>query len=281
MPHPRLSNKTHPDQNRCYAKLAQMLDPRPDTPTPSSSPSWPAISEKDDDAPRAPAWPPLVAALLVTLLVTALSWFLPSRYAATGVGLGFLGATWWLVLRGEEDKVRRHGLALGGLFESQPLDPRRLTREGALALGRALLAALVIFPPFVVGYRIYWHARHDFHLRLPPTLADDIPGQLLVIALPEEAFFRGFLQTALDQVWPPRWRLWGATVGPSLLVTSAIFAVGHVFTEPHPGRLAVFFPSLLFGWMRARTGGIGASVLFHAACNLFVSFLAHGFGLAR
>jgi membrane protease YdiL (CAAX protease family) len=64
-------------------------------------------------------------------------------------------------------------------------------------------------------------------------------------------------------------------------MTSAIFAVGHLLTEPNPSRLAVFFPSLLFGWMRARTGGIGASVLFHAACNLFVSFLAHGFGLAR
>jgi membrane protease YdiL (CAAX protease family) len=236
----------------------------------------------DDPRPAAPPWrPPLLAALAVTALVTALSWLLPERYAATGVGLGFLGATWWLVLRGEEEAIRRHGLALGGLFEGQPLDGRRMLREGGAALALAALAALIVFPPFVAGYRAYWPVRHDFHFKIPPTFADDLPGQLLVIALPEEAFFRGYLQTALDGVWPPRWRLLGAAVGPSLLVTSVIFAVGHLLTEPNPSRLAVFFPSLLFGWMRARTGGIGASVLFHAACNLFVSFLAHGFGLAR
>lgn len=252
-------------------------------PSEPSSPAsgWPQAYREAPGPEQASPVKPLLAAAAVTALVTALSWLLPSRYAATGVGLGFLGATWWLVLRGDESLVHRHGLSLGGLFEAQPLEPRRILRESAAALGRALLAMAVIFPPFVLGYRAYWHAKQDFHLRLPPTLADDLPGQLLVIALPEEAFFRGYLQTALDDVWPPRWRLFGANVGPSLLVTSAIFAVGHVLTEPHPSRLAVFFPSLLFGWMRARTGGIGTSVLFHAACNLFVSFLAHGFGLAR
>jgi membrane protease YdiL (CAAX protease family) len=44
-------------------------------------------------------------------------------------------------------------------------------------------------------------------------------------------------------------------------------------------RLAVFFPALLFGWLRARTGGIGASVVFHALCNLYVLSLMRGFGL--
>ena len=53
----------------------------------------------------------------------------------------------------------------------------------------------------------------------------------------------------------------------------------RVLTEPHPARLAVFFPSLLFGWLRARTGGIGTSVIFHAMCNLFVAVLARGYGL--
>lgn len=220
-------------------------------------------------------------ASLVTLLVTALSWLLPPRFAATGVGLGFLGATWWMVLRGTETDVRHHGLAMGGLFETTPLDPRRILRESLAALAVALLAALVIFPPFVAGYRVYWHTTQPFALRLPATFLDDIPNQLLGIALPEEAFFRGYLQTALDDAWPPRWRLLGAHVGPSLLVTSAIFAVGHLLTEPHPSRLAVFFPSLLFGWMRARTGGIGSSMIFHACCNLFVIVLARSFGLAR
>jgi uncharacterized protein len=133
----------------------------------------------------------------------------------------------------------------------------------------------------VIGYRAYWHAGAPFHLVIPGSFADDVAGQLLVIALPEEAFFRGYLQTSLDRAWPPTVRLLGASVGPGLLVSSAIFAVGHVLTDPHPARLAVFFPSLLFGWMRARTGGVGAGVVFHASCNLFVMLLARGFGLVR
>ena len=243
-----------------------------------------AASGEPGAPPHHPARPwakPLAAAAAVTALVTALSWLLPASVAATGVGLGFLGATWWLVLRGDEAEVARHGLSLGGLFEAAPLDPGRVAREALGALGWALSAGAVIFPLFVLGYRVYWHARAPFHLRLPPHLGDDIPGQLLVIALPEEAFFRGYLQSALDRAFPPRLRLFGASIGPSLLVTSAVFAAGHFFTEPNASRLAVFFPSLLFGWMRARTGGIGASLVFHAMCNLFVTFLAYGFGLVR
>src|SRR5690606_24413897 len=106
----------------------------------------------------------------------------------------------------------------------------------------------------------------------------EVMGQLLVIALPAEMVFRGYLQSRLDKRWPPRWRLGGAQIGWGLMISSAVFAVGHVLTTPQLGRLAVFFPSLVFGWLRARTGGIGAAVLFHAACNLFAAYLGRGFG---
>ena len=52
-------------------------------------------------------------------------------------------------------------------------------------------------------------------------------------------------------------------------MTSALFALGHVATEFHPNRLGVFFPSLLFGWLRARTGGIGAAVVLSRALQPF------------
>jgi len=42
-------------------------------------------------------------------------------------------------------------------------------------------------------------------------------------------------------------------------------------------RLGVFFPALLFGWMRERTGTVAGSALFHAACNLFELFLEASF----
>ncbi len=99
-----------------------------------------------------------------------------------------------------------------------------------------------------------------------------------MIALPEEAFYRGYLLTALDDIWPPARRLLGARVGLGLVVSSAVFALGHLLTEFNPSRLAVFFPALVFGWLRARTGGVGAAILFHAFCNLFASYLARGYG---
>ncbi|MCA9547492.1 MAG: CPBP family intramembrane metalloprotease, partial [Myxococcales bacterium] len=30
------------------------------------------------------------------------------------------------------------------------------------------------------------------------------------------------------------------------------------------------FPSLLFGWLRRRSGGVLAPAIYHAACNLLV-----------
>lgn len=239
------------------------------------------------DAPAAPvalepqgAGRPLLAAAITTAVVTAVSYLSPDRFAATLVGVSFLAATWWLVLRHDELTVRAHGLSLGGLLEPTPLDVRRLVRTGAVALGWALLCIGLIFPPFWLGYRLYWHPHGPFVLRFPPSIFDEVAGQLVVIALPEEAFFRGFLQTSLDRAWPPRWRILGAELGPGWLVTAAIFAVGHLLTIRHPARLAVFFPALLFGWMRARTRGVGASVCFHAACNLFSAALMRGYGIS-
>ena len=62
---------------------------------------------------------------------------------------------------------------------------------------------------------------------------------------------------------------------------TTIFALGHVATVHLATRLAVFFPALLFGWLRARTGGVGASVALHALCNLFAAYLARSYGFAR
>ena len=51
---------------------------------------------------------------------------------------------------------------------------------------------------------------------------------------------------------------------------------GHFATHAHVARLAVFFPSLVFGWLRARGGGVGAAILFHASCNLYSAWLTDG-----
>ncbi|EYF06854.1 caax amino terminal protease family [Chondromyces apiculatus DSM 436] len=223
---------------------------------------------------------PLVAAAVTTALVTAVSYGAPRDYAGTAVGLVFLAATWWLVLRRDEAVIRAHGLSLGGLLEPAPLSARRLAADGARALAWTLLLGAIIFPAFWLGYRLWWSPTRPFHFRLAAEPFDEIVAQLLVVAIPEEAFFRGYLQSALDRAFPPRLRVLGAAVGPGLLIAAVIFAIGHVLTIRHPARLAVFFPALVFGWLRARTGGVGAPALFHAACNLLSVTLARGYGLA-
>jgi membrane protease YdiL (CAAX protease family) len=222
---------------------------------------------------------PLAVAVVVTLGVTVISYAAPLDYAATAVGAAFVGAVIWLVLRFDAATVRHFGLSLGGLLEPGPLEPRRLLAESARAAAWTLGLVLVIFAPFAVGFRIYWHVRQGFHFRPPASFADELLGQVLVIALPEEAFYRGYLTTALDDAWGTPLTLAKAKVGWGLVATSALFAVGHVLTEPNPQRLAVFFPALLFGWLRARTGGVGVPILFHALCNVLASTLTRGYGM--
>lgn len=101
---------------------------------------------------------------------------------------------------------------------------------------------------------------------------------LVFVAFPEEFFYRGYLQTRLTQLFGTR-KFLGLT--HANLLTSALFALGHVLI-PVGGtliltRASVFVPSLVFGWLRERTGTIVAPTLYHAACNIMVLLTAPHF----
>lgn len=219
-------------------------------------------------------------ATLVTLVVAAMSHGLPLEWAGSAVGIAFLWASYRLVAHdGDLGTIRHYGLSLGGLFEPVPFDWRRAARETWIALLWALAVAAIVFPPFLVGFIGWWRPTGGFTpAPLLPVLEETL-GQIVMVALPEEAFYRGYVQTALDDRWKPRLRFLRGYLSPGIVVSSAIFAVGHVLTEPHPNRLAVFFPALLFGWLRTRTSGIGAGVFFHAFCNLYSGYLGRSFGM--
>jgi hypothetical protein len=153
--------------------------------------------------------------------------------------------------------------------------------------GRSLLlfaaAVLLIFPPFIGGYLIYvkhvcphlprWlavcAAGAPPALRLPPEPLTAALGQVLVVAMPEEFFFRGYMQGRLAERYPPR------VVVP---LVALIFALGHVLVSFEPGTLMVFFPGLVFGLLRHLTGSILAGALFHACCNLLIDILHRSVG---
>jgi membrane protease YdiL (CAAX protease family) len=152
---------------------------------------------------------------------------------------------------------------------------RRALPSAAIEIGIAAGIAIVVFPLYAIGYYWWNEPTHDFSLILPPAITSSILAQLVVVALPEEAFFRGYLQTALSDLESNRVRVLGVQLAPRAWVLQAfLFAAIHFIVDPHPARLAVFFPALLFGWTRAWRGGIGAAFALHAMSNLYSEILA-------
>ena len=90
--------------------------------------------------------------------------------------------------------------------------------------------------------------------------------QLLAVSLPEEAFFRGFLQENLGN------NLKG------VVLVSILFSIAHL-----PGFLIsgdlysilTFFPSLVMGYLYVKTSNILPSTIFH----LFANIVFSGFNL--
>ena len=146
-------------------------------------------------------------------------------------------------------------------------------------LGRGVWVSLVLivifFPPYILGFK-WWFSRVNFDLGVPWSFWKEVVGNLFLVALPEEAFYRGYMQTRLDSVFTRKINILGAKVGWSVVVTAAFFALGHLI-EPRLDKLGTFFPGLVFGWLRAKTGSIGGAVIFHASCNIWAQILYYGY----
>jgi len=144
----------------------------------------------------------------------------------------------------------------------------------------ALVSAVTLIPFWVGNHLWETLALHHAWRRLspPPGMTGLVVGELLAVAFPEETFYRGYLQTRLEQVLPSRWEIFGGKVGWALPVTSVIFVAGHLVVRPAPWELGIFFPSLVFGWLRTRTDSLVAPVLYHALCNVSMLILQRSYG---
>lgn len=147
------------------------------------------------------------------------------------------------------------------------------------------LVMLLTFPPFVIGHHFWqvWLAslRHQsatYHFGLPHNFLEIVLINLLLIALPEELFYRGFVQTRLMRAWPAKVQKFAVPIGRALVVSSALFALGHYVGEwGNPARLGPFFPALLFFAMRARSKSIMGAVLYHGLSNILSESLRAGY----
>ena len=160
---------------------------------------------------------------------------------------------------------------------------RGITKESlglSLARWRRDLAAfavwaLVVTVPYAFAHHLWQTAYggRTFGWAMPDRLLERIVVNLLIVAVAEELFFRGYLQDRLTKLWPAKRRLWGAPFGWGITAASAVFALAHFVGEYRFDRLGPFFPGLAFGWLRAYTGTIWAAVLFHGYCNLLADVL--------
>ncbi|MBI2980812.1 MAG: CPBP family intramembrane metalloprotease [Deltaproteobacteria bacterium] len=129
-----------------------------------------------------------------------------------------------------------------------------------------LFAALLIFPLFLVGNHFYqtviWS--RSFNPSLPDRFGSLLLLQVALIALPEEVFFRGWLQGLIRKNRGPL---------ASILITSLIFAFSHSVIAMQWWHFAIFFPGSVFGWLREKTGAVTASVVFHTVSNLLVVWI--------
>jgi membrane protease YdiL (CAAX protease family) len=132
----------------------------------------------------------------------------------------------------------------------------------------------VVFVPYLIGHYLlaHWTAGLAFHFRVPARFATSAVDQVLLIALPEEFFFRGYFQTQLDRTYGRPHEFLGVKWGVGLPVAAALFAACHV-VYGGPVRLIVFFPGLLYGWLRARTDTILVPTFYHAGSNLLMQLM--------
>lgn len=227
----------------------------------------------------------LVAYGLVNALVFALSRPAAVRRDLHGlIGVVFLVAALRGVSR-DDDDTERYGIRLEGLIPGHQGDPRSLPRAVIEAipsaireLGVAALVAAVVLPVYSLAWPLINQPIGPRHLPFAHDPVATLLGEVVAVALTEELFFRGYVQTRIADALgladftrtrkPPF-----ADAARVLVLTSALFALTHVIAEPGIGRAAVFFPSLLFGALRIWRGGIGAAVALHAIFNVFERYL--------
>lgn len=257
-----------------------MIEP---SPTPASAPDAPPVDEARE----------LRVALWLTLVV------LCTLTLAKAIGsipvVGTIGFTLAAVIQLYLPMWRADELSQPLAYVGLHLDAWRADLKNVLVL------MAVTFPPYAIGHHLYMTRAHDWLVaaglvelaRWVPqaTLAPHLPttlvawgaglmwfGQMaathvLGVALPEETFYRGYLQPRLEHRWPARLRVLGTAVGRAAVLACALFALGHFLGEWNPLRLGPFFPALIFAWLRNASGSVAGAVGYHAACNILGELL--------
>lgn len=182
---------------------------------------------------------PLTFYVVVILAILLSKFFLPSNYVISIAAMLMLLP---ILLKGDSGlfKYDLKGVLIG---------------LGVSAVLLSIYTAVIYFYGLYVGQKLVINS-------LPVAF---ILTQLLMVALPEEVFFRGYLQNKI-----------GNNI-KGIIIVSLLFAVGHFITLCLGGghniaicsqAILTFFPSLVMGYLYLKTKRLWASIIFHFFANI-------------
>lgn len=169
--------------------------------------------------------------------------------------------------------------------------------SGAFILSGAYLIVLVLIPRVTSNHLNTSEATIDNSSRkviIPILLAmslltcilaytsQDRPGVLIkalyylfIVGFGEELFFRGYIQSSLNQFFGKPFSLWGTNVGWGFVITSVLFGLIHALASNPPTWPWALFTAIMgfgLGFVRERSGSILAPILLHGLMDLPLAF---------
>lgn len=131
----------------------------------------------------------------------------------------------------------------------------------SVALKTIALTALSVIVLMIVA--LYLHLV-DIDLKLPHISAVWLVANLFFVAIPEEAFFRGFLQRELTEYLNTKW-----AAPLSIIAVSLLFALLHfIFIRDLSYLSLAFIASLVYGTIYQVTRSIESSIFCHYLFNV-------------
>lgn len=91
--------------------------------------------------------------------------------------------------------------------------------------------------------------------------------QFLYVAVAEEVFFRGYLQSNLLRLASTTKRRPFLQNWISIVICACFFAAAHVIVQGQAASALTFFPGVILGWLFIRTKSLLGPILFHALAN--------------
>lgn len=135
------------------------------------------------------------------------------------------------------------------------------------------LIVLPLLMLYAYGFQKIVHNAHGPAVYGPNKFWLFLPYNLFVVSLPEEFFFRGYVQSALNSVYPKNWKVFGVNIGWSCIITTLIFAFTHNLILMKWYHFSILFIGIFLAYARERTGTITAPILIHTALNIMIAWM--------